>query len=158
MRIRALIVACCFAALSNRLLAQGCQQTLQKVVITQDSYLQIDPAQFRGNDRLFAYLPDIQTPAFGGGWTTFQLSLVEGVYGPPFPQARGSLSASGFESLRASRNVRITGVSVPYDPQNKRAAKVSQSVTLAGQSARVEIDDVRTGWVGADTVTFRICR
>jgi len=54
--------------------------------------------------------------------------------------------------------VRITGVSVAYDPQTKRAAKVSQPVTLAGQPARVEIDDVRTGWVGADTVTFRICR
>jgi len=72
MRVRALIAACCLAASSNRLLAQGCPQTSQKVVITQDSYLQIDPAQF-GNDRLFAYLPDIQTPAIGGGWTTFQL-------------------------------------------------------------------------------------
>jgi hypothetical protein len=158
MRIRALFLVCCFAASPGRLLAQGCKQDLQKIVIAQNSYVQIDPAPFRGNNKLFAYLPGIKTPILGTGWSTFQLSIVEGIYGPPFPRARGSISESAFQGLRTSRNVRMTPVSVRYDPQARRAARVSQPVVLADQSVRVEVDDVRTGWVGADTVTFRICR
>ena len=104
MRIGASILIVCLAVSSNRLLAQECKRDLQRIVIPQETYARIDPAAFRGNNRLFVYLPDIKTPVFGRGWRTFQLSIVEGIYGPPFPRERGSLGESTFERLRASRS------------------------------------------------------
>jgi len=154
MSVRTFVLVCCLVVSPGRLLAQNCPPT----VISQDSYVQIPPGNVGGNKWLFAYIPDIKTSIFGSSWSPFQLSFVEGIYGPPFPRANGSFSASAFVDLRKSRNVRITPVTVTYDPRARGPVWTPQQVVLAGQTAKLQIDSVRTAWVGADTVTLRICR
>ena len=83
-------------ATSLLVLAQGnvsprCRANLQTMVLAQQSYQQIEPMQFRGNNRWFVYVPDIKTPFIGAGWRSFPVWIIEGVYGAPLPRPQGQM-------------------------------------------------------------------
>ncbi len=88
--------------------APACQQSLSTVTIGRASYAVIPAAPFER--RVFLYAGDFR--ASGSGFTPFQVWVVEGVYGPPFPQQTGTLSPGSFEKLRTNGNLRATSMNV----------------------------------------------
>ncbi len=88
--------------------APACQQALSTVTVARASYAVIPAQVFQR--RGFLYAGDFR--ASGSGFTPFQLWVVEGVYGPPFPQAAAALTQASFDKIRTSSNVRATSVTV----------------------------------------------
>jgi len=88
--------------------APACQQALTTMTVARGSYAVIPAAPFER--RVFLYAGDFR--ATGSGFTPFQVWVVEGVYGPPFPQATGTLAPASFEKIRTNGNVRATPVNV----------------------------------------------
>jgi hypothetical protein len=126
--------------------AGACRQPLVNVTAPERSYANLAIPDLEG--RLFVYVPDIQST--NGGFTPFQLWIVEGVYGRPFVDQRGPMDGAAFERLRRSGNVRATPVGVGRNGQ-------TQQVVVAKRPLVVEVN-VAAGGKGGDTVTARICR
>jgi hypothetical protein len=97
--------------------ALPCQQALATQTVARASYGVVTAAPF--GRRVFLYAGDFRPN--GAGFTPFQMWVVEGVYGPPFPQATGTLSEPSFEKLRASTNVRATPLRVTRGNPNDAA-------------------------------------
>jgi hypothetical protein len=119
------------------------------VVVPQRSYAQLNVPAFE--QRVYVYAPDIKS-GWGGDVSAFQLWIVEGVYGKPFVQAKGSMDVSAFEQIRTSRNVRAIPVRVDGKNNQNRAA-----VTIAKRQVSLELK-VNTSFGGADSVLVSVCR
>lgn len=124
-------------------------QPLASVVVPQRSYAQVTVPAFE--ERVYLYAPDIKS-GFGGGFSAFQLWIVEGVYGKPFVQASGSMDEQAFEQIRGSRNVRATAVPVERNAGQKRVP-----FTIGRQQFVLELQ-VNTSLGGTDSVAVKICR
>ncbi len=106
----------------------------------------IPGAPFDG--RVFLYAGDFR--ANGSGFTPFQIWVVEGVYGPPFPQNKGTLAPASFERLRTNANFRAT-------PMNVSRGNASDNVRfrLGGAQYLAHVVAVKTRDLAVDV---RICR
>jgi hypothetical protein len=121
--------------------------TVATLTVAERSYTEVRASAFNG--RLYVWAPEIRSSS-GGRFTPFQLWLVEGVYGKPFPRPSGALGEADFERLRKSTNVRATGMSV--------SGPKRQSFVFARQSYWLEVTRVNTSSSGSDTVALSICR
>ena len=113
------------------------------VVVPQGSYAQLNVPAFE--QRVYAYAPDIKSGEF-------QLWIVEGVYGKPFVQPKGSMDVRAFDQIRTSRNVRAIPVPVDGKGSQKRT-----SVTIAKRQVALELQ-VNTSFSGAGSVLVNVCR
>ena len=122
---------------------------LTSVVVPQRSYAQLNVAAF--DQRVFVYAPDIES-GFGGDFKSFQLWIVEGVYGKPFVKSTGAMDEREFERIRASRNVKATSVVINGSERQKRVP-----LTIAKQRVALDIT-VNTSFAGTDRVAISVCR
>ncbi len=119
------------------------------VVVPQRSYAQLNVPAFE--QRVYVYAPDIKS-GWGGDFSAFQLWVVEGVYGKPFVQPKGSMDVRAFDQIRTSRNVRATAVPVDAKGNQKRV-----SVAIGKRQITLEFK-VNTSLGGADSVVVNVCR
>ncbi len=124
-----------------------CRQPLARVAAPERSYAVVPVREL--DNRGYLYVPEIR-PASPGTFAAFHLWIVEGVYGRPFVEPRGSMDAETFERLRRSRNVRATPLKVSRSGETFR-------VTMARQPFVLEVS-VALARAGADTVTVSVCR
>ncbi len=124
-----------------------CQQPLASLTVPSLGYAEVSAPPFQ--ERVFVYVPEIQ--AGGGRFKPFQMWIVEGVYGSPFVQTKGSLDAAGFDKLRNSRNVRATPVSVARgDGSDRGQFRIGR--------ARYSVEVVRVNLSKGSGVDVRVCR
>lgn len=122
----------------------ACPQPLATVTVPEGTYAVVDGASFDG--RVFLYVPEIT--ARSGSFVPFDAWVVEGVYGRPFVQSRGTLSPAGFNRLKGNRNVRATAVRVAAGGTAGRVTIDRQTYTL--------VFDVRLA--SRDAVRVALCR
>jgi hypothetical protein len=146
--VAALVVMLSTPALTHAGQGSPCQ-ALASVVVPQRSYARLDIPAFE--QRVFVYAPDIKS-GWRGGFSAFQLWIVEGVYGRPFVQAGGPMGEPAFEQIRNSRNVRATAV-----PIEQNAFETRTFVTIDNRRYALELK-VRTSLGGTDRVTVTVCR
>ena len=139
-----------FCRLPHCRLSDKRRQPLVSLIVPQRSYAQLTVPDFE--QRVYVYAPDIKS-GFGGGFSPFNLWIVEGVYGKPFTQATGTLEESAFEQIRGSRNVMATSVPVDKNSLPKRAP-----FTIGKQQFILELAKVNTSLGGTDSVSVNICR
>jgi hypothetical protein len=126
--------------------APACQQALATLTVTRGSYAVIPATPFER--RVFLYAGDFK--ASGSGFTPFQVWVVEGVYGPPFPQATGTLAPPSFDKIRTNGNVRATPVNVSRGNTSDFAR-----FRFGGVQYLVHVVAVKTRELAVDV---RICR
>lgn len=95
---------------------------LALMTVPERSYQRIEAPLFDG--RFFVYVPGIHSNYLKTSFEAFDLWLVEGVYGGPFLDARGTLTEETFELLRGSGNVRATPIRIVPD-EDLAVAQVS---------------------------------
>jgi hypothetical protein len=146
-----LLLAMLTGMASNVSAEQGasCQQTLATLSLSQQGYVAVDASPLNG--RVYLYLGDIKKDM--RGFEPFNVWIVEGVYGKPFAQSRGSLDEPAFDRIRRSPNVRATPIAV------SRGTVPTRGQVRAGQEIVViEVTKVNPSWGGGDSVTVRVCR
>jgi hypothetical protein len=156
MKRGALIAALSAIILTGPAHAQSCPNPLQALEIRQRSYAQLRSDLVAGRRPwLYLYVPDVKTGL--GGAKAVDLWLVEGVYGPAFPQAAGTMDASAFEKMRKSANVRARPIRVEFDSTAPSAARSSRQVTIGKDTVTIEVG-LKTYLFGSDRAEIRICR
>ena len=123
-----------------------CSEPLVTTTLPEKSYAVVNLKEFGG--LVFLYVPEIKSLR-SGQFETFQLWVVDGVYGRPFLQASGAMDQTAFDRLRRSTNVRTRPITIPRSGE-------SRSMTVARQMFQFETT-VRVVGSGADTVAVKVC-
>lgn len=149
---RALIVmGAIVAACASHANAQTCAGPDKRVSIVQRTYLELESLVPSG--LLFLWVPDIKGGFFSGPVQAFDIWVVEGIYGRPFPKKSDSFSDSRFERLRTSQNVIAKAIRV--DPRSLPATTSFQYGR--NKTVMLRIEKVFTPWAGDDSVTVTVC-
>jgi hypothetical protein len=122
---------------------------LTSVVVPERNYVQVNIPDFA--QRVYVYVPDVKS-GWRGGYSSFQLWIVEGVYGKPFVKASGAMEEGDFNTIRKSRNVNATAVPVGEKTSSQRA-----SITVNNRRYTLELK-VNTSIGGTDSVAVTVCR
>ena len=124
-----------------------CSQPLVTTTLAERSYAVVNVRELGG--LVFLYAPEIRSQR-SGAFDTFQLWIVEGVYGRPFLQASGAMDQAAFDRLRKNTNVRARPLSISRSGQ-------ADSMMVARQALQFETS-VRPALSGADMVAVKVCR
>jgi hypothetical protein len=127
--------------------ATVCRQPVATLTAPERSYAIVDVREFGGH--VFVYVPEIRRTS-PTAFAPFDLWIVEGVYGRPFVEPRGSMAEKNFDQLRKSRNVRAQPIRVTR-------SEAARQMMIRRQGLVVELR-VGVARGGADTVTARFCR
>ena len=137
--------------------AQACTEEVQALMVAQRSYVQIRPDVFASRPWLYLYVPDIESRLGRGGFKTFTMWLVEGIYGKAFAEPSGPLRENEFRRIRESANVRSQPINVAYDERTRSAARISVRI-IPTDPVALEVVEVKTSLLADHAVTVRICR
>jgi hypothetical protein len=133
-------IACLLTvSIAARVQAQSCDgRTEQRV--DQENYLAL-------NDRVYVYVPDINSLGSSGGWQSFTVRVLSGIYRKPLLLARAYMKENDLQSLLSTRrDIRQTPITVlGFDPRKGGRPAINASATVK--------DGERAG-----TITVRVTR
>ena len=115
-----------------------CQRCYQELIVA--------PARL-----VFLYVPSVRGSILGG-FDPFTLSVLEGVYGRPFQQSKGSLVDKRVDSIGKSQHVKATSLAV----NRKHYKSKKLPFRTSKGSFSLEVLQVNTSWNNV-SVTVSVC-